>query len=315
VTISSPSYLALNDSQWETKEAAFASRSSPCRLCPRQCRARRGEEMTGFCRAGGEARVAAHNLHRGEEPPVSGTRGSGTVFFSGCTLSCVFCQNFPISQLDHGTTCCVEELASVFLTLQKRGAHNLNLVSPTPHLHPVVRALRRAAAGGLRIPVVYNCSGFEQVETVQLLEGLVDVWLPDLKYSGSARGRELAQKLSGAAGYFDAAVAAIACMHRQCGDLQLDEDEVAVRGVIVRHLIIPGEVDNSIEVLRAFRASSFRDVPLSLMSQYFPAHRAATMPGLDRTLNREEYERVKACALDLGVENGWFQDMDAPGGA
>ncbi len=315
MTAPAPSYLKLNGAQWAAKEEHFQTALRSCTLCPRQCRAERSSGQAGVCQAAGEARIASHNLHHGEEPPISGSRGSGTVFFSGCTLKCVFCQNFPISQLNHGSSCSVAGLAAIFVALQKRGAHNINLVSPTPYLPHVVSALRLAAAGGLKIPLVYNTSGWERPEVIAQLEGLVDVWLPDLKYSGSSHGRELGKRLSAAPDYFGSAFPAIAEMFRQSGLLQLDEEGLAVRGLIVRHLIVPGEADNSIEVLQAFRRGPFRDAHLALMSQYFPAHRASCIPGIDRPLRREEYERVKAAALDLGVENGWFQDMDAEGGA
>jgi putative pyruvate formate lyase activating enzyme len=308
--LSSPSYLELTAADWRLKREFLADRFHRCRLCPRQCAADRQHNHPGVCRAAGEVKIASHNLHFGEEPPISGCRGSGTVFFSGCTLTCLFCQNYPISQLLHGEFYSIEELAGIFLSLQKRGSHNINLVSPTPYLHHIVGALEIARARGLAIPLVYNTSGYERSEVIAVLEGVVDIYLPDLKYGSSESSRSLALKLSGVGDYFDHAAAAIAEMFRQTGPLLTDENDVAVRGTVIRHLIIPGSTDNSLEVLRTIAASAFKEAWLSLMSQYFPAHRAPACPPLDRRLQPEEYRLVRDEALKLGLENGWFQDID-----
>jgi putative pyruvate formate lyase activating enzyme len=292
------------------KREFFADRFSPCTLCPRRCGADREQDRPGVCHAARDARIASHNLHFGEEPPISGVRGSGTVFFSGCTLKCLFCQNYPISQLAHGELYSSEQLASIFLSLQKRGAHNINLVSPTPYLHHVVAAVEMASALGLDIPLVYNTSGYERAELVAGLEGIVDIYLPDLKYGASPASRELALELSGAAEYADNAVTADAEMFRQAGPLRMDERGVAVRGTLIRHLIIPGRLENSIEVLRTIAASPFRGAWLSLMSQYFPAYHAPGRPPFDRRLRPEEYREVRDEALRLGLEDGWFQEME-----
>lgn len=308
--LSSPAYLALDAAAWGEKKRFFSAGFSPCALCPRQCGAERARDRRGACRAGARARIASHNLHFGEEPPISGERGSGTVFFSGCTLKCLFCQNYPISQLGHGQEVPAERLADVFLSLQKRGAHNINLVSPTPYLQHLLSALEIAAGRGLRVPFVYNTSGYERVEVVAALEGIVDVYLPDLKYGPSTAARRLARDLSGADDYFDHAVPAIAEMFRQTGPLRLDGSGIAVRGTVIRHLILPGQAANSIEVLRTIAASPFRNAWLSLMSQYFPAHLACGRPPLDRRLHVDEWRQVRDEALRLGLDEGWFQEMD-----
>ncbi len=307
--LSAPCYLGLDAAAWEAKKRFFSARFSPCALCPRRCGARRGQDRPGACHAGREVKVAAHNLHFGEEPAISGQRGSGTIFFSGCTLACVFCQNYPISQLAHGEPCSVEQLAGIFLSLQQRGAHNINLVSPTPYLGHIVAAAEIAVARGLRVPFVYNASGYEQAEVVAALEGIVDVYLPDLKYGPSPGARRLARELSGAENYFEVAVLAIAEMYRQTGPLRLDGQGIARRGTVIRHLILPGHVENSLEVLRAIAAALFRGAWLSLMSQYFPAHLAPSRPPLDRRLQPEEWREVRDEALRLGMEEGWFQEM------
>lgn len=308
--LNGPGYLGLDAAAWRRKREFFAARCSPCALCPRSCGAERAQDRPGVCRAGKDARIAAQNLHFGEEPPISGTRGSGTVFFSGCTLKCLFCQNYPISQLAHGEPCSNEQLAGIFLSLQKRGAHNINLVSPTPYYVHVVAALEIAAARGLRIPLVCNTSGYERAEVVAGLEGIVDVYLPDLKYGPSAGSRQLALEASGVDDYFAHALPAIAEMFRQTGPPTLDGDGIAVRGTVIRHLIIPGQVGNSLEVLQAIAASPFRQAWLSLMSQYFPAHRAPGRPPFNRLLPAAEWREVRDEALRLGLEEGWFQEMD-----
>jgi len=308
--LNGPGYLGLDATAWRRKREFFAALFNPCGLCPRRCGARRAQDRPGACLARKDVRIAAHNLHFGEEPPISGTRGSGTVFFSGCTLKCLFCQNYPISQLAHGEECTIEQLASIFLSLQKRGAHNINLVSPTPYYSHVVAALEIAAAGGLRIPLVCNTSGYERVEVVAELAGIVDIYLPDLKYGPAEGSRHLALDVSGVKDYFAHARPAIAEMFRQAGPLALDDEGVAVRGTVIRHLIIPGYTENSIEVLRVIAASPFRGAWLSLMSQYFPAHRAPGRPPFDRRLLVEEWRRVRDEALRLGLDEGWFQEMD-----
>jgi len=308
--LSRPAYLELDAAAWRQKRGFFAPHFSPCRLCPRRCGAERAAGKPGVCQATGEAKVAAHNLHGGEEPPISGSRGSGTVFFSGCTLKCLFCQNYPISQLFNGEFFTAEQLAGIFLSLQKRGAHNINLVSPTPYLHHLVSALEIACARGLNIPLVYNTSGYERAEVIAALAGIVDIYLPDLKYGPAEESRRLGLKLSGVDDYFENAFAAIGEMFRQTGPLLLDQDGVATRGTVIRHLIIPGHAGNSLDVLRTIAASPFRSAWLSLMSQYFPAHRAPGLPPFDRRLRPDEYRLVRDEALELGLDSGWFQEMD-----
>ena len=305
-----PAYRDLSPAAWRDKRKFFKTLFSPCRLCPRQCGAEREKNRPGVCQAVNDVKVASHNLHCGEEPPLSGNRGSGTVFFSGCTLKCIFCQNYPISQLGHGEFTSVRQLAGIFLGLQKRGAHNINLVSPTPYLFHVLEALDIAASAGLSIPLVYNTSGYERPEVIAGLSGIVDIYLPDLKYGPGDDPRRLGLELSGVDDYFENAAVAIAEMFRQTGPLSLGADGIALHGTVIRHLIIPGHTANSIAVLGAIAASGFRGAWLSLMSQYFPAHRATVCPPFDRRLRPDEYRLVRDEALRLGLENGWFQDMD-----
>lgn len=305
-----PQYKNLSPADWRQKRDFFQANYSPCRLCPRQCATERASNRPGFCQALKDVKIAAQNLHFGEEPPLSGTGGSGTVFFSGCTLKCLFCQNYPISQLFHGEFYQVEQLAAILVSLQKRGAHNINLVSPTPYLQHLLAALEIASGQGLNIPLVYNSSGYERSEVIAQLEGIIDIYLPDFKYGPSEECRQLAVQLSAVSDYFENAFAAISEMYRQTGPLILAGHGMAVRGTIIRHLIIPGQTTNSHEVLRTIAAGPFRDAHLSLMSQFFPAYRAPDHPPFNRKLQADEYRQVKETALALGIENGWFQDLD-----
>jgi putative pyruvate formate lyase activating enzyme len=250
-------------------------------------------------------KVASWGLHFGEEPPISGTRGSGTVFFSGCPLRCVFCQNYPISQLANGNEVSIEWLAVRMLDLQNRGAHNINFVTPTHYVPQIVEALAVAVSRGLSIPIVYNSSGYEDLETLRLLDGVVDVYLPDMKYGDD----EQAARCSSAPGYVSVNRAAVAEMYRQVGDLFLDGEGIAVRGLIVRHLVLPGNIAGTRMVLE-FVASLSPTVTIALMSQYFPAHEAPGIPGLDRKLTREEYESVTELLDEYGLENGWTQPLE-----
>ncbi len=218
---------------------------SSCRLCPRKCGVNRLAGETGFCRAGLAARVAAVSIHHGEEPPVSGSRGSGTVFFAHCNMTCLFCQNYPISQLGHGRDMDTETLAGELLKLQGKGAHNVNFVTPTPHVPQLVDAVRAARGKGFALPVVYNTNGYDSHEALALLDGVVDVYLPDAKF----RSRELSEKVSGAPDYPGFNDAALAEMVRQVGFLETSADGIATRGVLVRHLVLPGRVGETVRVL------------------------------------------------------------------
>lgn len=299
------SYNKIDERTWKEKIRFFKNNFSPCKLCPRACSAERELDKPGVCKADKNLRIASYNLHFGEEPPVSGSRGSGTIFFSGCTLSCIFCQNFPISQLNNGTDYTIDKLSSILLELQNRGAHNINLVSPTPYLYHFISALRVAARKGLEIPIVYNSGGYESVEIINELDDIVDIYLPDYKYSDD----EVAKKYSGISDYSDMAFNAISEMYRQVGSLVIDEDGIAIKGVIIRHLILPGHVKNSINVLKKISESSFKGAYLSLMSQFFPAHNASCDIHLKRRLKPEEYKEVRSFAIAKKLENGWFQEI------
>ena len=306
-----PGYLALNRSGELTHRSEVAySLLSPCRLCPRECGADRLSGEEGFCRSGDQPKVASWTLHPWEEPPISGTRGSGTIFFSGCTGRCLFCQNYPISQLGVGNTVSVQQLAEMMLELQDRGCHNINLVTPTHFVPQILAALELAIEGGLRLPLVYNTSGYERVETLRLLEGVVDIYLPDAKYADD----ETARWLSGFVRYVEANRAALKEMFRQVGDeLILDGEGVARRGLIIRHLVLPNGLAGTQEVLNWIAENLSPRVHISLMDQYFPAYKAVGHPILGRKITAEEYEEALRAFEDAGLERGWMQEHDERG--
>lgn len=278
-----------------------------CVLCPRGCRVDRLAGARGHCGAAAKAVVNTVQLHYGEEPCISGQRGSGTVFFTGCTLACRFCQNFEISHQGWGREMDAQALAAAFLELTLSGAHNLNLVTPTPHLPAILEALAIAREQGCRLPVVYNTSGYERAAALRIMDGLIDVYLPDYKYADEAVGL----RLSGVGDYVKSARAALVEMFRQVGDLTLDDDGVATRGVLVRHLVLPHNLSGSDRVLPDLVRLGGPEVAVSLMSQYFPTHLAAQTPGMERPLTASEYDAAVRALEDAGIENGYVQGLAA----
>lgn len=274
-----------------------------CTLCPRRCGADRTNGQLGFCRHPDKIYAARAAAHYWEEPVISGSFGSGAVFFSGCTLKCLFCQNGVISQENRGKEISTAHLREIFLKLIDDGVQNINLVTPTHFLPSILPALTPK----LPVPVVYNCGGYERVETLRELEGLVDIFLPDMKYSDP----KLAGILSAAPDYVEIAKAAIAEMYRQVGSAVI-EDEIMQRGMIVRHLMLPGELDNTLGVLDWFSETFPKgDVLFSLMSQYVPMGKAKTMPPYDRRITEDEYDAALSYLELLGIENGFTQDFSA----
>jgi len=301
-----PGYLVLHQSGELARriEAAWGL-LAPCQLCPHRCGADRLHGEQGGCRMGALPKLSSWNLHAWEEPPISGTRGSGTIFFSGCTGRCRFCQNYPISQLGHGDLVSIERLAEIMLELQRKGAHNINLVTPTHFMPQMMAALPAAIEGGLRLPLVYNTSGYERVEALHLLENVVDIWLPDAKYAAS----HAAKKHSGFLNYIKYNRATLQEIHRQVGAaLVLDEMGLARRGMIIRHLILPGGLAGTGDVLRWVADNLSPSIHVSLMDQYFPAYRAVGDPILGRKITSEEYESALDAYHAAGLENGWCQD-------
>ncbi|HEX8044158.1 radical SAM protein [Candidatus Deferrimicrobium sp.] len=277
---------------------------SACRLCPRECGVNRLEGERGFCGAGKLARVAAVSVHHGEEPPISGTRGSGTIFFSHCNMKCLFCQNYPISQYGNGREMDTETLAGEMLRIRDQGVHNVNFVTPTPHMPQMLEAVLLAREKGFDLPVVYNTNGYDTLETLALLDGVVDIYLPDAKYLSS----ELADTASGTPDYARHNEVAIAEMVRQVGFLSAGDDGIATQGVLVRHLVLPGRVGETEAVLAYLAERHGPELPLSLMGQYFPAWQAATIGGFDRKVTRKEYDRAIEAAERRGFRNVFIQE-------
>ena len=274
-----------------------------CTLCPRNCHAERTDESgSGVCGVGALPKIARAGLHMWEEPCISGTRGSGTVFFSGCGLKCVFCQNETISHGGEGETVSIARLAEIFRELETQGAHNINLVTAAQFVPAVIAALNIYRP---QIPIVYNSSGYESVETLRTLEGYVDIYLPDFKYIDSG----MARLLSGAADYPEVALGAIREMVRQTGAAVYDENGMMLRGTQIRHLVLPGLTGDSVKILEMI-AEEFPGVPVSLMGQYTPFGKALLMPGINRKLKKKEYNRVLDCMEALGLP-GYRQALDS----
>lgn len=306
-----PGYLDLYRSgELAARIEAAWGMLSRCDLCPHRCGVNRLAGERGICRMGELPKVSSWNLHAWEEPPISGTRGSGTIFFSGCTGRCRFCQNYPISQLGYGQVVRLEQLAAMMLELQRKGAHNINLVTPTHFMPAILAALPAAIRGGLHLPLVYNTSGYERVEVLQLLQGVVEVWLPDAKYADN----KTARRLSGFEDYVEHNRAALRELYRQVGEeLLLDEQGVARRGMIVRHMVLPGDLAGTAQVLRWLVQHLSPRIHVSLMDQYFPAHRAVGDDVLGRKISVQEYQAALEDFDAAGLERGWRQGtMDEP---
>ena len=279
---------------------------SNCNLCPRQCGADRENGKSGICGVSGKNILAARAaLHFWEEPCISGERGSGTVFFSGCPLRCVYCQNYQIAGTEVGMEISEERLKEIFLELQEKGAHNINLVTPTHYTPEIIRAIRKAKEQGLGLPIVYNCSGYEKVETLKMLKGIVNVYLTDFKYME----REAAVRYSKAPDYPEIARAALKEMMNQTGEAKFDENGIMQSGVIVRHLLLPGHVRNARAVVKYVYETYGDQLYLSLMNQYTPLPQVKKeFPELDRRVTEREYQRLISYALEIGVENAFIQD-------
>ncbi|MEW6034508.1 MAG: radical SAM protein [Chloroflexota bacterium] len=306
-----PEYVALYHSgELERRARALEARLASCDLCPRECGVDRLQDERGFCRSGRLPVAASVCNHRGEEPAISGKRGSGAIFFGYCTLRCVYCQNHQLSQgrdLQSKEVGC-HTLAERMLYLQESlGCHNINLVSPSHFAPQIVRALVEAVPMGLRIPLVYNTSAYDSLSTLRLLEGVVDVYLPDLRYASDVWARKFSQ----AVGYVGHARRAIQEMYRQVGDLEMDGAGLARRGLVVRLLVLPNRVAGCTESLTWLRRHLSRDVTVSIMSQYYPCHRAVRAPLLSRKITAAEYGEVLEALEELGLGNGWVQELDA----
>lgn len=301
-----PSYLKISRAELQARADKAKEKLKSCGICPNNCGVDRLSGEVGICGAKALAQVASYNIHMGEEPPISGTRGSGTIFFSHCTLKCVYCQNWPISQKGNGNETDAAGLASMMLELKRRGAHNVNFVTPTHYMPHILGALVLAVDGGFDLPIVYNTSGYELIPVLRLLDGIVDIYLPDMRYACDLQ----AKKYSRAKMYSMYNRAAVKEMFRQVGNLVTDGDGIAVRGLIVRHLVLPGGISGTEDVMKFLTEEVDRGVHISLMDQYFPAYKATGMPELARRITPDEYQAAVDVQERYGLHEGWVQEHE-----
>jgi len=275
-----------------------------CTLCPRKCKVNRNNNELGFCGMTKELVVARASLHFWEEPIISGEKGSGTVFFSGCNLKCVFCQNYNISNQNFGKKISIERLSEIFLELQKKGANNINLVTPTHFVPQIIEALKISKENGLSIPIVYNTSGYESIETIKLLNGFIDVYLPDFKYFDN----KYALKYSKCPDYFENATSSINEMIKQVGKPKFNDDGLLVKGVIVRHMMMPGLLKDSKKIIHYLVDNYNDDIFISIMNQYTPTNNLNKYSEINKIVNKNEYEELINYAINIGIKNGFMQE-------
>lgn len=275
-----------------------------CTICPHNCGINRTNNQIGRCKSKDTVKIALYSTHNFEEPCISGKKGSGTVFFSNCNMNCVFCQNYEISQQGKGKEITIEELAEIFIKQQEKDVENINLVTPTSYVPQIIEAIKIARNKGLKLPIVYNTNGYEKVETLKMLEGYVDIYLPDFKYSDN----ELAKRLSKVDNYFEIATQALTEMYRQTGKAVFDDRGIMQKGMIIRHLVLPNHILNSRRVLKWIN-ENMHDVYVSVMAQYFPTYKAKDIEDINRKLTKEEYEQIENYLYRLDLENGYIQEL------
>ena len=278
---------------------------SSCTICPHNCKVNRNNGQIGRCRSGNKVKIALASVHNYEEPCISGKNGSGTIFFSNCNLSCIYCQNYKISQLGKGYELSVEELANIMLEQQEKGVNNINLVTPTMYVYQIIEAIKIARKNGLNIPIVYNTNGYENVKTIQDLNGYSDIYLPDLKYYSN----ELSKKYSKVDNYFKYTTEAIKEMYRQVGCPVFDENGIIQKGLIIRHLVLPNHLQNSKHVLKWIKENMPEDTYVSVMAQYFPTYKAKEDDLINRKLTKKEYKEIEEFLYTLDLRNGYMQEL------
>jgi putative pyruvate formate lyase activating enzyme len=279
---------------------------SECRLCPMDCRVDRLSGELGNCNSPAELKVASYNLHFGEEPPLSGGRGSGTIFLSNCSMFCKYCQNYPISQFGTGSIIDTERMKNMMLELQRRGADNINFVTPDHMLPFILIGLGLAKKEGMNLPIVYNCSGYQKIEILRRLEGIIDVYLVDMRYNDD----KIAEEYSGCKNYSSVSRTAVKEMFRQVGNLEADDNDMAVSGVIVRHLVLPNNLSGSEQIFKFLADEVSEDIYISLMSQYFPAYMAVEDKKINRQIASAEFQRAVDAFYEAGLKNGFIQNVE-----
>jgi len=300
-----PSYLSLSSKEIKKRGFELYNRLSNCDICPRECKVNRIMGQKGVCGSDYRLFISSYHLHFGEEKIISGYSGSGTIFFTNCSLKCIFCQNYEISHLGEGYEIEIEQLAKIMLNLQNLGAHNINLVTPTHYLPQILLSLSIAIQYGLKIPIVYNTSGYEKVEILKYLNGIVDIYLPDAKYMDS----EISLKYSKAKDYPEINLNALIEMKRQVKNYEFDNRGVILRGVVVRHLILPNNIENSKKVLKKLYDNFGKDILISLMTQYYPCFKAVGDPQIGRRINKEEFDEILNYFRELGFDESLVQNI------
>lgn len=276
-----------------------------CEICPHKCGINRNNNQIGRCKSKDTVKIALYSTHDFEEPCISGEKGSGTVFFSNCNMNCVFCQNYEISQLGKGKEITIEELADIFLKQQEKNVENINLVTPTSYAYQIIEAIKIAKNKGLRLPIVYNTNGYENIETIRALEGFVDIYLPDLKYADN----KLAMEYSKVNNYFEIATEAIKEMIKQVGVPKFDENGLMKKGVLIRHLVLPNCIENSKKALGWIKENLPNDIYVSVMAQYFPTYKAKEDEKINRKLTSQEWNEIEDFVQEIGIENGFIQEL------
>ena len=306
-----PSYISLlNSGEFNERLKNLDQLMANCTICPHGCQVDRKTGETGLCKSGINPIISSYTLHYGEEPIISGTNGAGNIFFGNCNLKCVYCQNYEISQnwkTEKKFETSPEKLAEIMLLLQSRKAHNIGLVSPTHFSIPILKAIKIAAENGLTIPIIYNSNGYDSAKILKLFNGVIDIYLPDIKYGCNENGK----LYSNAENYFDRTKEAVKEMFRQVGDKLIIENNLAKRGIIIRHLILPNRLAETENVLKFISQELSKNIFVSLMSQYYPSNKAAQFLLLNRTINENEYNRSINLLDKYELQNGWIQEMES----
>ena len=289
----------------KSNEINCLSKIDKCNLCPHECNINRNDGKIGRCRASNKVKIALYSTHDFEEPCISGTKGSGTVFFSNCNLNCIYCQNYEISQLGKGKEITIEELSDIFLIQQEKHVENINLVTPTSYVPQIIQAIKIAKNKGLKIPIVYNTNSYENIETLKMLEGYIDIYLPDLKYSQN----DLGKRYSNIDNYFEIATKAIKEMVRQVGVPKINKNGIIQKGVIIRHLVLPNNIENSKKVLKWIKENLPEEIYISIMAQYFPTYKAKDNNELNRKLTKDEWSEIENYIEELNIKNGYVQEL------
>ena len=276
-----------------------------CSICPHKCKINRLAGNKGRCKCDDKIKIALASVHNFEEPCISGKNGSGTVFFSNCNLNCVYCQNYEISQEGKGKIITIEHLADIFINQQNKNVNNINLVTPTMYVPQIIEAIKIARKKGLKIPIIYNSNGYENVETIQMLNGYIDIYLPDLKYYSD----EISKKYSNITNYFSTAISAIQEMQKQVGNPVFDENGIIKKGVIIRHLILPNHLLNTQKILKYIKENFDEDTYISVMAQYFPTYKAKQYEKINRKLTKKEYREIENYLYLLNLKNGYIQEL------